>query len=618
MFGNAYLKYYCLIALLPVSTMLVAQAFEEKAAALGIDHISYDPYMMAGGLAVIDVNNDGFEDLYFVGGEYPDHLYLNRGDGSFEDATKQLRLDGLGNRNTVGVVAGDLDNDGYTDLFVTTHAGDHNIYLHNEGGEYFTDKSLSASIREKDWSTTATLGDPDLDGDLDIYVGNYVQYSALPFTDNIVKASPNFYYENLGDSRFQLRNDLFQSGEDGCTLVTCFSDIDLDGAPDLFVLNDFGDFYTGNEIYRNQAQGMLFQEQAKELRLNAEINSMGIAIGDVNEDGYLDYYITNIGFNLMYSGSESGAFKFTPSLRINDGSGFSWGAVFTDINNDSYLDLYVAKGSILGNEDPQENRMYVYNENIRNFQDVSPDWQMNDPNRGRGVVYADFNNDGLMDIAVNTIRIKEENPGKPLIFINKDTSNNHYIKIKLEGVESNRSAYGTYLELFAGGRRWMREINGGSSYLSHNSPIVHVGLAEYEMIDSLVVHWSGGTTQSLTNILADQFYYLKEGMDLAPYLEELSTSTTNLFPTNDSSFDFNISPNPASNHVTIQPLTMITEPFKITLIDIMGCVQFRESRNRQTNENTILSFSLSNLSNGIYFIKLENHQFSISKKLIKH
>ena len=205
---------------------------------MGIDHFSLDSNIMSGGVAIFDYNNDGFDDLYLNGGENPDKLFENIGGKFFRDVTMASGIARiLRNVNTMGIVAGDINNDGYTDLFVTTAQSNHCYLLKNNHGTGFSDISAEAGIDQAVWSSTATMGDYDLDGDLDIYVGNYVQYDGLPFSVNLTNPINNFFYQNNGNETFTLLPKTLSEKDTGATLVASFTDFDQDGDSDLFVLN---------------------------------------------------------------------------------------------------------------------------------------------------------------------------------------------------------------------------------------------------------------------------------------------------------------------------------------------------------------------------------------------
>ncbi|MEE9373390.1 MAG: FG-GAP-like repeat-containing protein [Saprospiraceae bacterium] len=593
----------------------LAQVFQERGHEMGINHTTYAPNMMSGGISIIDFNNDGLEDIYFTGGKYPDHMYMNLGDGTFEDVTTELGLDIISERYTVGVVAGDLDNDGFTDLFITTYLGESNICLKNLKGKFFEDVTEGSGLFGTKWSTSVTMADTDLDGDLDIYVSNFIDFSEPPFFRNITEVEPNFFFENLGNWNFESKIDFFTKNIDGCTLVSCFTDIDNDMDPDLFVVNDFGSLYTPNQLYINKENGNFFQEYSKEYNVNKQMDGMGIAIGDIDENGYLDYYISNIGDNVFYLGGYFGP-EFTDVshiYNINDGKGYSWGTFFADVDNDSYLDLYVAKGSISDYDDPQLNRLYHFDHGIDDFIDISAQSGLNDEHKARGAVYADLNNDGLLDIIVNNVRISEDNDEKALIYINKGNQDNNYVKLKLEGTDANSSAFGAFVELYSKGRRFIREVSGGSSYLSNNSTIVHFGLAS-SSIDSLVVSWPGGGKQSFKELAPNNFYFLKEGDNIILY--DLSLTTSDEIG-NTGSIEklkkFSVIPNVPGNYIFVTPMERGAEDVTIDLIHPLGHRLMSYNRKLLTGED--LKIDVSSYATGTYFIRIRNNKYSQIEKI---
>ncbi|TYA74763.1 FG-GAP-like repeat-containing protein [Seonamhaeicola marinus] len=492
--------HYLLIVLfyLTITHLQAQQIFIEKSDDLGINHYATDPNAMGGGVAIFDFNNDGFEDIYLIGGINDDKLYENMGDNTFKDVTVEKRISFFSLVKTMGVVTGDIDNDGYSDLFITTAENGHCYLLKNEQGKSFKDISIPAGITHESWSTTATMADYDLDGDLDIYVGNYVSYNALPFEDNITNAERDFFYQNNGNGTFTKIENPLREEQAGCTLVTSFSDFDQDGDPDLFVLNDFGDFYQSNKLLSNNFPLTDFNEITDTSNMNAEINSMGIATGDFNEDGNFDYYITNIGHNILYQGNNNHIFINTSDIeKVNDGTGVSWGTAFLDVNNDSYLDLLVAKGTLAALDIPQKNKFYLRN-NQGVFEDMSEIQMLDDPNRARGMSFGDLNNDGKPDLIVCNIKVEPENQGGTLVYLNNNKSAEaNWVKVSLQGVENNKNAYGSIVKAYINNRQLIREVSAGQSYLSQYSPTAHFGLGNATKIDSIVVEWPGKKTKNV-------------------------------------------------------------------------------------------------------------------------
>ena len=593
---------------------LTAQLYSDVTEEVGLSHITYDPNQMSGGVSIIDFNNDGFEDIYLTGGRYTDHFFLNKGDGTFIDATIDTGADSMIDFYTVGVVAGDLDNDGFTDLFITTQQGQPNICLRNINGQYFEQVSAEAGFFGTKWSTSCTLGDVDLDGDLDLYVSNFVKFSGDPFFRNIISEEPNHFIENKDTWTFGTSELEFVGDVDGCTLVSCFTDIDDDMDPDLYVVNDFGSIFTPNEVYLNDPLNGQMIERAEEYGMDVRMDGMGIAIGDVDGNGYFDYYLSNIGecpFFLSDKGPEftDGNIRY----NVNDGLGFSWGTFFADLDNDSYLELFVAKGSISESHDPQYNRLYQYTPEVDDFLDVSEQAGISDPHRGRGAAYADFNNDGLLDLVVNNVRIKENNEGSALIYFNQESSPGSYIKLKLEGTVSNRSGIGALVQLFSGDRMLKREVTGGSSYLSNNSYIVHFGTGDL-VIDSLVVKWPSGIKQSFNQPPSNEFYYLKEGDDLQVYEFESTTSVGSELLSDDL-FSFQVFPNPSKDILAFSINAFGLKSARAFLYNVHGSIIIKKDlKNLASGIDHALD--ISSIQSGVYYFCINNSSRSQCEKII--
>lgn len=606
-------RFFSLILLVGVNS-LSAQLYSDVTEEVGVSHITYDPNQMSGGVSIIDFNNDGYEDIYLTGGRYPDHFFLNKGDGTFIDATIDTGVDSMADFYTVGVVAGDLDNDGFTDLFITTQQGQPNIGLKNIDGQFFEPLSEEVGFFGTKWSTSSTLGDVDLDGDLDLYVSNFVEFSGDPFFRNILSEEPNHFIENKDTWLFGASKLEFVGAVDGCTLVSCFTDIDGDMDPDLYIVNDFGSIYTPNEVYLNDLPNGRMVERAEEYGMAVRMDGMGIAIGDVDGNGYFDYYLSNIGACPFFLSGKGPVFT-DGNLRynVNDGLGFSWGTFFADLDNDSYLELFVAKGSISESYDPQFNKLYTYDPSIDNFRDISRRAGIDNPHKGRGAAYADFNNDGLLDLVINNVRIKENNEGHAMVYLNQESRAGNYIKLKLEGTISNRSGIGTQVQLFSGDRMLKREVTGGSSYLSNNSYVVHFGTGEMA-IDSLVVHWTSGMKQSFYQISTNEFYFLKEGDHLKVYNYETTTSVSPGISSNDL-ISLQVFPNPASDQLIFNFNSLNLKTTIVNLYDTNGNIMFsKEYSDLSPALDYILD--ISNIQPGVYYFCLENSTRNLCDRVI--
>ena len=518
-------------AVLVVPANSLAQAFREVGRPAGIDHVCYDPNRICGGAAFLDYDGDGWEDLYVTGGLRPDRLYRNRGDGTFADVTSAAGLDPLGAVNTVGVTAGDLDNDGDPDLFVTTAEGFRNYLLRNNGDGTFTDVSEAAGIRGDDWSTAVALGDIDGDGWLDIYVGNYALYDGLPYDEHLTGGIPNQLYRNNGDGTFtEVAASMGVDNSEGLTLALALADLDRDHRPELYIANDFGQIFLPNALFAVGEAGSSgamggFSDVAATSGTDAGMNGMGIAVGDYDEDGDFDMYITNIDRNQLFENVSRSPLRFEDvavARGVADSLTTSWGTAFLDYDNDTYLDLFVANGRVLPSYNladpkralrliqPHENRLYRGSAG-GTLTDVSRTAGVTDTTRGRGLAYADYDKDGDLDVFVAVVSKDERTADRSLLYRNDTGNRLNWLKIELIGTRSNRDAIGSTVEVISNGRRWLRTVAGGTSYLSRHTRFVHFGLGDRSAVDSLIVHWPSGRRDTLTNVAANQTVRIVEG-----------------------------------------------------------------------------------------------------------
>ena len=317
-----------------------AQSFTEVSISAGIDH-THDPgdVVFGGGAAVLDFDNDGWEDLYLTGGAQRDVLYKNNGDGTFAEVGLTAGLGSTADRVTTGVIAGDIDNDGYRDIFVTArcfvtdfNANAPNYLFKNNGDGTFTDISMSAGIAvDTAFSCSATFGDFDIDGDLDIYVSNFFFEPFNLVTDTNgsfyqggvdFTGEPNDFYQNNGDGTFTEVGAMMGIADVGTTWQSTFTDYDGDSDLDIYVANDFGNTtdLPDNEMYQNQYPTNSFNTVGAATNSNVGMFAMGTAVGDFNEDGWLDYYVSNLGQNVLYQSTGTASFiDVTSSAGISNG-----------------------------------------------------------------------------------------------------------------------------------------------------------------------------------------------------------------------------------------------------------------------------------------------------------
>jgi|GEM_PF-521953 len=491
-----------------------SQSFKKVTKEVGLDHNSFDPMMMASGVAIFDYDNDGLEDFYMVSGVNMDHLYKNNGDGTFTNVTKLAGLEFTKSVRSTGITTGDYDNDGYRDIILGTGGNLPEILLKNNGDGTFTDVSKISGITSKTFSFSLTFNDFNQDGWLDIYVGNYGPAPNEP-------GLPNVLYQNNGDGTFTDVTSIQKVGEKGCTLATIFSDIDNDHDLDLLVVNDFGLVQGANAIYEFDANQNLFKNISFSSGFNTPIYGMGISQIDINEDGYFDYYLTNIRHNVLMINQKNNTFldnarnlemtfpfipkSFNPEFATELES-TSWAALMYDYDCDSYIDVFVTTGHVqtpFNYNDPDKVLKNIEN---KTFEDVSDELGFNYTERSRGAALFDFDNDGDMDIVVNVVNLVKDGTGRSIFYRNDFQHNNNWLKVKLVGSTINRDAFGSRIKVYFGDRRMlMKEVDGGGGiYTSQSSQYIHFGLAKNPKVDSIEVIWLGGETKTFKNVNTNQ------------------------------------------------------------------------------------------------------------------
>ncbi len=500
------------------------------------------PETMGPGVAFIDYDNDGWPDIFLVNGmDWPGHarkhstpkLYHNNHDGTFTDVTHKAGLDlelfGM------GVAVGDYDNDGYDDLFVTAYGQNH--LFHNNGNGTFTDvtqKSGLAGIKE--FSTSAAWVDYDKDGRLDLVVGNYVQWSPdrdlyctldgkskSYCTPESYKGASLRLWHNRGDGTFE--DVTKKAGLDDPTSKTmgiAILDYDNDGWPDLLVSNDT----QPNKLYRNNGNGT-FSEKAVVAGIAFSEDGvaragMGVDAADYDRSGSPSILITNFSNQMLslYHNEGKGLFvDEAPRSEIGRASllTLGFGCFFFDFDLDGWPDIFIANGHIDADiQRVQPNVKYAMpphlfrNMGKGNFAEVtkSSGTAFAAPRVGRGAAYADFDNDGRLDLLLST------NGGPVYLFHNEPTGPakaNQSLRIKLSGKKSNRDGIGALVRVTSEGETQAQMLRSGSSYLSASELVLTFGLGQHSKAEIVEVRWPSGQVDHLANIDAGQTITITEG-----------------------------------------------------------------------------------------------------------
>jgi len=503
------------------------------------------------GVAFYDYDNDGWLDIFLVNGSrlegFPagqapsSHLFKNNRDGTFTDVTAQAGLlhSGWGQ----GVCIGDYDNDGYEDLFVTYFGK--NVLYHNNGNGTFTDVTEKAGVggSGKRWNTGCAFVDYDRDGHLDLFVANYIDLdlATAPVPESgpclykgvMVACGPpglnggkNILYRNNGNGTFtdvtEPAGILGANGTYGLGVLT--ADFDNDGWPDIYVANDS----TASALYQNKKNGK-FVDIAMEAgcALSADGKpqaGMGISAADYDLDGNLDIVKTNFAGDTpsLYHNTGGATFEdATFAAGLGRHTQFlGWGCGFFDMDNDGWPDILICNGHVYPEVEqlkteagyPQQKLLY---KNLRNgrFDDVSQQAGagITVPVASRGCAFGDFDNDGDIDVVVNTVNDYPQ-------LLRCDSSQGHnWIKVRTIGTKSNRSGIGARLRCVSHPpdetkpHQQIDEVRSGGSYISQNDLRVHFGLGKAEKAEILEIRWPSGQIDTLKDVKANQLIYVREG-----------------------------------------------------------------------------------------------------------
>lgn len=559
--------------------------YAEVATASGIVFSYSSPSYMGGGAAFFDFDNDGDDDIWIAGGLGQDLLYENDGNGNFSVVGPITGLEITNNVVTTGVITGDLDNDGYRDVLVTPHVGQQPLLFKNNGDGTFVNAAQFAGLGAYEAQThAAAMGDVNGDGLLDIYMATYIdQITNIYDSAGLVVGFDHHCFQNLlflnnGDWTFTEIGADYGVNDSGCALATMFTDYDQDADPDILVANDFGAWITPNQLYQNDFPSDTFSNISQPSGMDVGIYGMGIAVGDYDRDSDLDYYITNLGRNVLLENQNEGRFEdkttqtgTEDTYMLDSLLAVGWGTAFMDIDNDADLDLFVCNGYVpaagfIANPEENKNRLFLNDGNATGtgyrFTEEALNSGLADEGRGRGFAYSDYDNDGDLDLLV--VNVNQHTSGDPIqnvLLYRNDTSNdNNWLKVRLEGVVSNRDGFGATIRIVVGSQAWVHDYNGGfGSHNSQHGTTAHFGLKEAEIVDSLIVFWPSGILDQFTNISANQMVSIQENGTLTGAEEIL-----------EEEIELQAFPNPFSEELHIQFRLSKREKVEIDMFDLLG------------------------------------------------
>jgi hypothetical protein len=501
--------------------------------------MKYLPESTGPGCAFFDYDNDGWLDIYLVNSGESDFykpaaplsnaLYRNNRDGTFTNVTVQAGVKGGG--FGMGVAAGDYNNDGFPDLYVTQYGT--SVLYRNNGDGTFTDVTREAGVGVQGWASSAVWFDYDNDGYLDLFVCQFAQFDKATgcgvgsdgkrhyCIPRIFPPSPSWLFHNNGNGTFtDVSRDSRIMEHLGKAWGAVAADLNNDGKLDLFVSNDT----VPNFLFMNRGNGRF-----EEVGLAADVaysadgrarSGMGVDAADFDQDGWMDLFVSNIDEEIfsLYHNQKDGTFD-DQAMQLGVGMATrwmsGWGVKFFDYDNDGDLDLFLANGfpddlvEEFSSEVKYREPLLLFHNVAGKFVDVS---ESSGPVFGkafsaRGMSVGDFNNDGGSDVLVAV------NDGAPVLLRNNVGKENHWLGIRLIGTKSNRDAIGARVTYKAGDLTRSRTKVGGGSFMSSHDPRLILGIGKRKMLDWVEVHWPqpGGAVERFTGLPIDRYITIVEG-----------------------------------------------------------------------------------------------------------
>ena len=537
----------------------------------------------------IDVNDDGYIDCFISNGPQEGQnnmLYINDANGNFTKVVSDPIV--MDNMPSDGATFADIDNDGDIDAFVVNWYNRHNLAYINDGAGKYTKVLEGIWVHHSGYSETASFGDYDNDGLVDLYVTNSAGNKF------------NFLYRNLGLATMEQVTEGSPVTDAGSSRSVNWTDIDADGDLDLYVTNETNE---ANDLYRNDDGS--FVKLTDPLITKDHFSTMSSSWGDMDNDGDLDLFLANDGSRNQLFRNEGGfAFTRIETTDISARNARSFSSAWTDIDNDGDLDLFVTNA--FQNGVRLKNWLYL-NDGTGHLTEVTDEIVVMDTGWSYGCAFGDYDNDGFQDLAVATTRFG--NTDDPDYLYHNNGNDNHWILLSLEGTTSNKSAIGAKVFLKSvvhDTATWqMREVSAQSAYCSQNDLRVHFGIGGAAVIDSIIIEWPSGIIQHLNGVLPNQILEIKEELVNSVHDES-------------SPFGLTVYPNPAN--AAIQLEANFKSDIDNLILEVFGDTGQIVYKTSFTNVASPWHYNLDldrlQLTPGQYVVRLSDERTGEEKKII--
>jgi len=572
---NTLTKFMFVISILFFSSISSSQViFTDVAPSLGVNDAG-----AAQGVVFLDLNNDGWLDIFLVNNNTPSRLWINNAGSGFTESSTTWGI----NINCPGrgCSAADYNNDGFIDIMIGNWQTP--IMLLKNTGTYLMEVAPGAGVNFTSYGGSINWIDYDRDGKIDVFFAN----DGMP---------PRYSFLFKNNNLTSFTNVAYSSGITDSASILCLAaaDFNNDGYPDVFAGSQShpGSPFTAM-LYKNNGNGT-FTNVAEASQLQTNYYTWGAEWGDYNNDGFMDLYLASTnGFNQLYKNNGNGTFTdVAVTAGVNDQEQ-SYSCGWADIDNDGDLDLYVAKGQ--GYPD----KMYRNDNGV--FTDISASIGMGDVRHSSCISWGDFDNDGFLDLYLNN------NGSENRLYRNSGNSNK-WIEMRLIGTNSNRSAIGARVRIKTGSLSQIREVEGGSGGKGQNSLVVHFGIGTATIIDSLFVRWPSGLQQTFVNVTPDIIYNLTEGQPLG--VNNYSNNIPEKFSLSQNY------PNPFNPITNIKYQVAKTGLVTLKVFDILGNEVKTLVNEKKPAGNYEIMFDAASYPSGVYFYKLTSDNYSETKKMV--